>query len=223
MSESSLEHTPMHSRRSLLGKAALTAVAAGPVIGLLNSTAEASPYPGESLSTSAKESFRDIFTHEQAHVARLTSTLGKAARPRPTFKNLNTADFPAFVRLSRMISQVAVGAYLGGLPNLASHANRGLAGEFALIEARHAGFLEVFAGYDITTQAKTMAESPVDLPLTIAEIQNMSNPFIVSLNGGPAFTFTKGDDTSIFNFALVLEYLELTFLEMNTPKYVGTN
>jgi hypothetical protein len=208
------------SRRGLLGKAALTGLAAVPVLGLL--TSEAKAVTQDQLSAAEREAFTDIRLHENDHVAFLKSALGRSARPKPSFKNLNTANFPQFAEVSRVLENVGVGAYLGALPSLTNKSFVSAAGSIALIEARHAGFLNVLTGRDISTQAKNNKPAGFDVPLTIQEVVNAASPFIASLNGGPPASFTAGNDVSILNFALLLEYLEAEFYNINVPKYFGS-
>ncbi|HEX8324644.1 MAG TPA: ferritin-like domain-containing protein [Tepidisphaeraceae bacterium] len=207
------------SRRSLLGKAVVTGLATVPVVGLLTSSSEAAPQ--QTLDASAREAFMDIRTHENDHVAFLKGALGSAARPKPTFKNLSTTSFNQFVTLSQAFENVGVGAYLAAAPAIKSKDILAAAASIALIEARHAGFLNVFKGSDNTLQAKTGKASAFEKPLTIQEVVSAVSPYLVSLNGGPAATFTAGNDVSILNFALLLEYFEAEYYNINVPKYVG--
>jgi len=204
------------SRRQLLGKAVVTGLAAVPVLGLVSS---ASAAPQQKLDASSREAFSDILLHERDHVRTLVGTLGSRARPKPTFQNLRPASFNAFVTASRTFEIVGVGAYLGALPVIKSKEYVAAAGSIALIEAHHAGFLNVFSGKDVTTQAKDGKPTAFIKPLTVQEVVNAAGPFIKSLNGGPAASFTAGDDISILNFALLLEYLEREFYEINNPRF----
>jgi hypothetical protein len=205
------------SRRQLLSKAVVTGLAAAPVLGLVSSVEAA---PQQQLDASSREAFTDILLHERDHVAFLRGTLGSRARPKPTFRNLRSANFSAFVNLSRTFEIVGVGAYLGALPVIRNTQYLAAAGSIALIEAHHAGFLNVFAGKDVTTQAKDNRPTAFTKPLTVQEVVNAAGPFISSLNGGPVATFTAGDDISILNFALLLEYLELEFYQINIPRFI---
>ena len=205
------------SRRGLLRKAVVTGLVAAPVLGMISSTAEAGTL--SQLSVSDKEAFTDIRLHENDHVAFLKSFLGRRARPKPTFKNLKSANFTAFVSLSLALENTGVGAYLAAVPAISNKDVLAAASSIALIEARHAGYLNVFSGKDISTQARNNIPSAFDKPLTIAQVVAAASPYIVSLNGGPAATFTAGDDTSILNFALLLEYLEAEYYNINVPRF----
>ena len=207
------------SRRGLLSKAALLGLSV-PAVGLLTSSASAASYPVHTLDAAAKEAFKDIRSHEQDHVYKLLGALGSKARPKPTFKGLNTTSLSQFLTLSRTFEITGVGAYLGALPYITNKDYVAFAGSIALVEARHAGFLDYFTGKDLTLQAKDGKASAVDRPLTIQEVVAGVSPFIASLNGGPAASFTPGDDISIVNFALLLEYLESEFYNINVSKYV---
>ena len=210
------------SRRGLLGRAVWTGLATVPVVSLLNRQAVASPYPQESLDTSSREAFTDIRGHENDHVARLVKELGKSARPKPTFKGITTTSFNQFVTMSRIFETTGVGAYLGAVPAVNSTAYLSLAGSIAEVEARHSGFLNVFSGYDNSTQADGKPSS-FEKPLTPAQVVTAVSPYIASLNGGPAVTYSStpsaSNDVAIVNFALALEYLEAEFYNINVPKY----
>ena len=219
MQESTQSPVAASSRRSILGRALFAGVAAAPVLGLA-SRSLATSNPQQKLDASAKEAFDDIRKHENDHVAYLVKALGAAARPKPKFKNLDAGSFSKFVVLARAFENTGVGAYLAAAPVITSKAYLAAAASIALVEGRHAGFLNVFTGTDITTQAKTGTYSSFDLPLTIGEVQKAVSPYVVSLNGGPALTYTAGDDISILNFALALEYLEADYYQLNVPKYV---
>ncbi|HEY0010182.1 MAG TPA: ferritin-like domain-containing protein [Tepidisphaeraceae bacterium] len=214
---SPIENPARLSRRGLLGKAALTGLAAVPVVGMLTSSAEAAIQP---LDASSREAFTDIRLHENDHVAFLKNALGRAARPKPSFKNLTTSSFAQFVELSRVLENVGVGAYLAAVPAIKSKEILSAAASIATIEARHAGFLNVFAGRDVSLQALSNKPSAFDRPLTLQQVVGAATPYIASLNGGPAASFTAGDDVSILNFALLLEYLEAEYYNINVPRYI---
>ena len=105
MSDSKLSTAAGHSRRGILGKAVLTGLAAVPVVGMLNKrAAAAAPFTPETLGSSSREAFSDLMDHENDHVARLKGVLGKAARPKPTFKGLTTTSFTEFAGMKDLLA-----------------------------------------------------------------------------------------------------------------------
>jgi len=215
---SAAERMENMSRRGLLGKAVLTGIAAMPVVGLLASTSQAAGRYQQPIDASAREAFTDIRLHENDHVALLKKILGSNARPKPKFKNLKPANFNAFVTLSRALENVGCGAYLAATPAISSKSVLATAASIALMEARHAGFLNVFSGVDVSRNALNDTTA-FERPLTLQQVVNAASPYIASLNGGPPASFTAGNDTSILNFALLLEYLEAEYYNINVPLY----
>jgi hypothetical protein len=209
------------SRRSFLGKASLAAVAAagsGLVLGRGN-VARADGLDEGSLEFQ----FRSIEDHENSHVAFLVKALGKSARPLPDFHNLTMATMADFVATAQVLENTGVGAYLGALPYISNPEYVAAAGSIALIEARHAGFLNVLQQDPVTGHASNLKDNEnFESTLTIAEILAGASAFIRRLNGPkPTFTTTKSDanDIDILNFALLLEYLEADFYNINVRRF----
>lgn len=159
--------------------------------------------------------FQEIMQDEDAHVQFLQGALGSAARPKPTFKGLDASNISTFVTLSRTFENVGVGAYLFGASAISDKNTLLKAATILTVEARHAGFLD-----EVTGQALS-PNGAFDKPLSQSDIVNAVSPFIASLNGGPDPSGALKSDTDILNFALLLEFLEATFYDMNVPKFFG--
>jgi hypothetical protein len=166
--------------------------------------------------------FMAIQAHENAHVRFLENGLGAAARPMPTFQNLEKANVHEFLQMSVALENTGVGAYLGAAPIIAQRAYLAAAGSILTIEARHAGYLNVLAN-EIMTRNISGNNQDFETPLTQDEVVELAGPFIVNLNGGPPLAFSTtpspANDIAILNFALALEYLEAEFYNINVPRF----
>jgi hypothetical protein len=171
--------------------------------------------------------FEQIQSDENAHVAFLVNALGAYARPTPIFQSLEQSTVHEFAELARAFENTGVGAYLGALPVLASTAAGqqylGAAGSIALIEARHAGYLNSLIDLSISENI-TGNVANFDSPLTPDQVVTLVSPFVVSLNGGPPLIPAGGltNALDILNFALALEYLEAAFYNINVPNLART-
>jgi len=174
-------------------------------------------------SAQIRQNFIDIQRHENDHVVFLVGALGSAARPKPVFRNLLQSSIQHYYGVSQALENTGVGAYLGAAPVINSRAILAAAGSIALIEGRHAGWLNTLVGARLTTNAFGEEQS-FERPLTIAEVVAAASPFIANLNGPPlTFSTTPSDanDVAILNFALALEYLEAEFYNVNNPRFFG--
>ena len=209
-------------RRSFV-KVGATMVAAATGLLATGSTAEAAPttipnfYPNFN-----KRAFKAIQDDENAHVAFLVNALGAAARPKPTFKNLEQPNLRAFVTTSNALENTGCGAYTGAAPVIFNRGFLGAAASIALIEARHAGYLNVLIN-NLSTINVFGVEEDFEKALTPQEVVNLAGPFIENLSGGPPLTFnatpSRANDIAILNFALALEYLEAEYYNINVPKF----
>jgi hypothetical protein len=208
------------SRRLFLAGA--TAIAAAAVAAPDAASAQSNPnfVPNLYRGWNSKN-FQSIRKHENAHVSFLVSALGASARPKPTFKGLEQPNLGAFVSVARTLENVGVGAYLGAAPVIESAAYLAAAGSIATIEARHAGYLSVLLNNFVS-----QSNEDFETALTAAQVGNAAKPFIASLNGGPAVTYSTtpsaANDIAILNFALALEYLEADFYNINVPKFLAS-
>ena len=210
------------SRRSFLRKGSMLALAAGSA-GLLGRGAGVARADGLDQDY-LRFHFHSIKDHENAHVAALLKALGKDARPKPTFHNITMANVTAFTATSQVLENTGVGAYLAALPYINDPAYVAAAGSIALIEARHAGFLNALEEDPLTGHASDLTDNEeFESTLTIDQVLSGASTFIRSLNGGdaPTFATSKSDanDTDILNFALLLEYLEADFYNINVRRF----
>ena len=162
--------------------------------------------------------FRSILLHENEHVVFLAQALGSLARPKPTFQGLKQKTLKDFVFLARAFENTGAGAYLNAAPAINDPAYLAAAGSIALVEARHAGFINV-----ATTSPITQLNADFEVAITPADVAKAVSPYIKSLNGGPPLTYSSkrsdANDIAILNFALALEYLEAEFYNINVPIY----
>lgn len=161
---------------------------------------------------------RSIQQHENDHVDFLVTALGDLARPKPTFQGLNAGTYGNFINLTQAFENTGVGAYLGAAPIINSPEYLAAAGSIMTVEARHAGWVNVYLNDTIT-----QGDASFEQPLTAAQVLAAVSPYVADLNGGPDLTYsdTPSDenDIAILNFALALEYLEAEFYNINVPKY----
>jgi hypothetical protein len=218
------------SRRWFLGRSAQTLAVVGGAAAVVAFTAEDAQAKAKKKKKRHRfpqeASFRSIQKHENDHVAALVAALGSAARPKPTFKGLEQADFGAFATLSQALENTGCGAYLGAAPSILNRDYLAAAGSIAFIEARHAGFLNVFLGDPITGNLESAeSDNSFEQPLTADEVLAAAGPFVASLNGGPPVGYdttpSADNDIDILNYALALEYLEAEFYNVNVPKFFG--
>ncbi|HUQ69053.1 MAG TPA: ferritin-like domain-containing protein [Planctomycetaceae bacterium] len=207
------------ARRSFLTRSLIAGAAVAPALLLPGREAAAAPvvpltafiFPFKPLLTSIKK-------HENDHVAFLKSALGSAARPKPTFTGLEPQGYGEFLRLAQTFENTGVSAYLGAAPVIFSRSILASAGSIATVEARHAGAVNIGLSDPVT-----QADASFDMPLTAAQVAAAVGPFITSLNGGPAVTYSttpsSANDVAILNFALALEYLEAEFYNLNASRY----
>ena len=208
------------ARRSFLRRAAGVAGVVGVVgAGVLTASKADASEANPGLTARA---FRDIRRHENSHVLGLLNVLGANARTKPTFMNLAQPNIRKFLLVSQALENTGVGAYLGALPAVNGKAVISAAGSIALIEARHAGWLNSLVNAHITTNLFGQ-EQNFERPFTISQVVNSASPFLASLNGGPPLTFSStpsdSNDIAILNFALALEFLEAEFYNINVPKF----
>jgi hypothetical protein len=187
---------------------------------LFSSSAEAGygSQPVSKRDKGVRAVFQSIQNHENDHVEFLVNALGADARPKPTFNNLKTTTYNSFVHLTMAFENTGVGAYLGAAPIINSAEYLAAAGSIMTVEARHAGWVNVYLNTPIT-----LSNASFDVPLTPEQVVMAVSPYVSSLNGGPELTYSQSpsdaNDIAILNFALALEYLEAEFYNINVPLY----
>jgi hypothetical protein len=216
-----------HSRRLFLRRSSAVLVAGGAAALMLGMPQKRVFADGDDSPGDQRCQFQSIRKHENDHVAFLVAALGNDARPMPTFQGLEQSTFEKFADVAQALENTGVGAYLGAAPVIYSRAYLAAAGTIALIEGRHAGYINNFLGDPITaTEADLQADPSFQVPLTPAQVDAAAGPFIKSLNGGPPVSYSDtpsaANDIAILNFALALEYLEATFYNNNVPKFYGS-
>ena len=106
---------------------------------------------GAISEATVKAAFIDIQKDENDHVALLRGALGASARPRPTFdpKLLTVPNEVTLWHIASALENTGPGAYLyaAGFPGAASVL--GTAASVAIVEGRHAGFLNLLSGKNI--------------------------------------------------------------------------
>ncbi len=214
---------PLDRRRFIRGTSALIGTACAGAVVAIGTSDEAIAQTGPSPSFALLQQLKLVQRHENAHVTFLKTALANLARPKPTFKNLLQPNFTAFLNTSRALENTGVGAYLGAAPAILSRSYLAAAGSIALIEARHAGYFNSLQ-FRPMTENLFGQELDFERAFTVAEVVASASPFIASLNGGPALTFSNtpsaSNDIAILNFALALEYLEADYYNINVPRYV---
>lgn len=197
------------------------ALAGAALVAARGSDADAQNMP---ISTGPKQQMALVRRHENDHVAFLVQGLGAAARPKPTFQNLQQPNLNAFLNVALALENTGVGAYLGAAPAILDQGYLAAAGSIALVEARHAGYFNGLRSKPMTLNAAGMEQS-FDAPLSVSQVVAAAGPFIASLNGGPPVDYSNtrsaANDVAILNYALALEYLEAEFYNINVPLFYG--
>lgn len=113
---------------------------------------------------------------EAAHVTAITDILTRAgatpvARPNFVFPAAVFYSQVAFLETATALEETGVGAYLGAAPQVDSTDTLQFAASVYGIECRHTGLIRNLAG-------RPFAPTELELPLSIAEVQQRVAPFI---------------------------------------------
>ncbi len=135
----------------------------------------------------------------------------------PTVQNIQASSYQQFAQMAAMFCSTGAGAYEGSSPAIFSKVRLAAASQLAFVEAYQAGWL-----HSLTEESLVPGNTPFSPALTPAQVMAVLSPYIASLNGGPPGTYdpvnlSDVNDTMIFNFALLAEYVELQFYMTNIP------
>ena len=211
------------TRRRFLGRATTAAATATAGVGLLMATDRASAQQGGGANSDLAQHFREIRQHENAHVAFLVEQLGAQGYGKPQFVRLNQPNYRNFAALSRTFENAGARVYLSAAPIINDRSILSQAASIALIEARHASWVNsLFARYPIT-----VGNQPFEVPASPQQVAQAVAPFFADsslpLQLANAISTTPSDenDINILRFALGLEYLEAEFYNLNVPRLFG--
>ncbi len=186
-------------RRDFLSRGAmLTGAIAGSAIALQPISSQ----PKLPAPVTVRSQIQLLRRHENDHVAAIVALLGGNARPKPTFQNLQQPNLFRFLTVSRALENTGVGAYSWRDSGCVRCRILAAAASIALIEARHAGFLNSLQSRPMTENVFG-EELSFERALTIDEVVQQAGPFIANLNGVPPLTFSStrsaANDIAILN------------------------
>ena len=219
------EEGSAETRRSSLPTTALVAGPAALLASNMASPARAagtSRYP-ELFSGQNARNFAEIRNDENAHVAYLQNVLGANAFTQPQFQNLAIAPNNSilFVATSSIFENTGVGAYIAG-GSLLTQPTLAKASQILAVEAYHSGYLNTLINQPIVLNAETIA-----LPFSLTGVLQNISPYVVdtafaqslvnAIQGAPS----AQNDIAILRFALLLEYLEQFYYNINVPVFFG--
>jgi hypothetical protein len=230
------DETRAQSRRSFLQRSAVVTAAAGTVAAVVTSRASeaanlnalATLYSGWNA-----RNFSSIRQHERDHVDFLVNALGGLggnAFADPGFVNLAQPNAVAFARLSRVFENTGVATYLGAAPLISDPGILAAAASIALVEARHAGYLNTLLNFHVDDSIVPGAkpdesfespQSPVATAQAIAPYLGQKAWIGFALAQAITNAAAGPDrDTAILRFALALEYLERDYYNINVPRFL---
>jgi hypothetical protein len=207
------------------------------------------PFTRSAVSNAFQDIMKDEDQHVAFLKAAIPAN-GGTARPAPTFDTSqavwNPTDVNNFYALADALENTGTGAYVYAARFLASAPDVLVAAaSIGLVEGRHAGFLNVLTGRPIlsdptpggndlndpngktfsTLNGGTTPNFSQEVPQAPSTVLQRAAPFLVNvnLNGGaapPADNF-PGGVFEVLNYALLLEYLEKTWYDLNVPRFAS--
>lgn len=178
-------------------------------------------YPGQNSRI-----FNEIRVDEDNHVPFVINAItsfGGTPRPKPTFQNLPQTSLFPFIVAAYVFENTGVGAYQSAAPLISNPTVLAMAAKIAFVEALHSGYLNALVNQPLVPGGP--GNNSFSQPLPVPEIVRRATPYIASLNGGPdpateiSTTPSAANDIAILNFALLLEYLEREFYDINVPVF----
>ncbi|HEX8201553.1 MAG TPA: ferritin-like domain-containing protein, partial [Isosphaeraceae bacterium] len=211
------------SRRRFLKRTALVTAAAVPAALLAASPEAEAQAQSENNIRELSLNFRSIQKHENEHTAFLLNQLGTAA-PQVQFVGLQQRNFRAFRDLAVLFENTGSRTYTGASPLIFSRDVLRMTAPIALVEGRHAGWLNTIVGQTTTGH---IGDASFEQPLTPTETATAVAPFLAPPGPDLALALARAieasdpspeNDTRILQFAFVLEALEAEFYNLNVPR-----
>jgi len=226
------------SRRSFLQRSLATGAAVVPAALLASTPATGqAALPGRPLPElyrgENRRFFNQIRVDEDNHVTFLVDFLGGTinqggkARPKPAFKGLVATSYLNFVELSATFENTGAGAYQGAAAYIAEQHVLQVAASIGFVEAYHSGYLDTLLNLGSIFPTGGTPNNSFGRALTFAEVSARLLPYlanpqeVLSVVPLPTTMPSPENDVAIANFALIAEYLEREFYDINVRRIFG--